>query len=335
MTLNNPTPLECIRWNNVLLDGNVAEHASNLTFFIVQTERGENLVVHYQAYCEFKKAVEWSTLKKIFGDRIHIENSRGTAAANIRYCTKNQSRYTGGNVCVSGQWGTARVKGGLMLAAISISNGAQLEEVVENHPDLALMSMNKIESFIAYSKGHRKDAPKVDIYYGLTGCGKSQYCARTYGTSAYWVSPPVGGRVWFGHYVGQEVCIFDDFHAGWFTLTHLLRLLDSTPFMVEPKGGQVPFTSGHIVMTCNVDPRDWYSGYSGDSAHKDALERRIQDFADIYDCTGAVVGCPLGTVRYMNKVKRTNTFKFRENMGLDFSTPAGVGDQSSGNHFMF
>ncbi len=292
LTLNNPTASECVQWNSVLLSGNVAEHAKDLTFFVVQTEKGDGTVgdspvgtVHYQCYCEFKKAVEWSTLKKIFGNRIHIESARANAAANIRYCTKNRTRYTGGDHCISGQWGTAKQSGSMMSCAIKILGGATLERIVDEHPSVALLHLAKIERLMAYSKGPRVEKPKVTILYGLTGCGKSQYCMRTFGTNAYWVSPPASGIVWFGHYVGQDVCVFDDFHDHWFQLTHLLRILDSTPLQVAPKGGQVPFHSGHLVFTSNVDPRDWYSQYKGKKAHKEAFERRIVDFAEIYDCS--------------------------------------------------
>ena len=329
LTLNNPTSVECVQWNSVLSDGNVAEHAKSLTFFIVQSEREGTF--HYQAYCEFKKAVSWSQLKKIFGDRIHIEESRGTGAANIKYCTKNTTRVTGELLCISGQWGRPKSSGGVTLAAIRIQNGDKLDAIVEDFPGVALMSMPKLEAAIAHAKGPRTEKPKVTILFGLTGCGKSQYCVRTFGTSAYWVAPPAKGQVWWGHYMCQDVCVFDDFHHGWFPLTELLRILDSTPHFVAPKGGQVPFNSGHLVFTCNVDPRDWYHAYQGDSAHKDALERRIQDFAEIIDCSAEYVGVP--KVRLEKKVKRTNTFKFRKHLGLDFSIPAGVGDMSQGNAF--
>ena len=288
------TALDALRWNTVLLDGNVAEHCSNLTFVVVQTERGSDGRVHYQAYCEFKKAVALSEVKKIFGDRIHVEAARATSAANIRYCTKNDSRIEDHACRVSGQWGTPKRGGGVMMAAVRILNGDKVDDVVQDFPDVALLHMNKIENFVAYAKGKRTSVPKITILYGSTGCGKSQYCVKTF-PNAYWVCPPDSRRVWFGHYVGQDVCIFDDFHDHWFMLTHLLRLFDSTPMMVAPKGSQVPFNSGHIVITSNVDPRDWYSGYKGKKAHKDALERRLQDFATVFDCT--VVDTPTGMGR--------------------------------------
>lgn len=340
LTLNNPTPAECVVWNNVIVDGNDAEHAKNLTFFIVQTEKADGAeatpegTVHYQAYCEFSKRESLAGIKAIFGDRVHVEIARGNSAQNIRYCTKNQTRFMSEDVCISGQWGNARRRGGIMQCAIKILNGADATSITDEHPDLMLLHGPKIESFIAKAKGPRLSKPKITILYGITGSGKSQYCVQQYGAKAYWVSPPSSSGVWWGHYTGQNVCVFDDFHAGWFKLTEMLRLLDSTPLLVAPKGGQVPFNSATLVFTSNVDPKDWYSSYEGRSAHKDALERRLQDFAEIIDCV--MVDQPTGmghTVRIMERTKRTETFQFRDDYGIGDLLVAGVGDLSQGNGF--
>ncbi len=189
---------DCVLWNTVLLSGNEAEHCELLTFFVVQTEKGaEDGRVHYQAYVEFKKQVAWSLVKQIFGDRIHLEEARAGSSANIRYCTKNDTRFTGGDLCINGQWGTPRKGGGTTMAAIKILNGADLETIVEEHPDLALLHMAQIEGLICYAKGQRTTVPKVIWLFGLTGCGKSQYLMEKYGVkNTFWISPPQGGRVW-------------------------------------------------------------------------------------------------------------------------------------------
>ena len=111
--------------------------------------------------------------------------------------------------------------------------------------------------------------------------------------------------------------------------------------MVAPKGSQVNFNSPHLVFTSNVDPRDWYTKYilnNGKKAHKDALERRIQDFAEIIDCTTEEVLVPHneGPVKVRRRAKRTAEFKFRENLGVDFSTDSSqhFGDSGQGAGYM-
>ncbi len=327
LRFSNPTVQDCLRWNNVLLLGSDAEHCGDLTFFVMQTERGDGTsgdstegLVHYQAYCEFRKAVEWSSVKKIFGHGLHVENARANAAANIRYCTKNRTRLLGEDICIRGQWGLPKRSGNQMMCAIKILGGAKLEQIVDEHPAMALLHMAHLESLIAFAKGARHERPKVTILFGKTGCGKSQYCMNEFGVSAYWVTPPESGRVWFGHYTGQDVCIFDDFHAGWFTLTHLQRIIDSTPLLVSPKCAQVPFNSGYLVFITNVDPRDWYSGYKGKKEHKVALERRIREFAEIWDCSLETFATGMGHSRMrQRRVRRTDTFTFRDDFGYDFN----------------
>lgn len=142
----------------------------------------------------------------------------------------------------------------------------------------------------------------------------------------------------FGGYYGQDIAIFDEFTSGWFKLTYLLRLLDSTPLMVQPKNHEIPFNSGTLVFTSNVDPRDWYAGYGEDrdghvdpnkvqkKAHKDALERRIQDFAEIIDCTKESIMTPRGVGTMFRRVKRTETFKFRESDPFSFAMDQPGGD---------
>ena len=342
LTLNNPTPAECVTWQTVLSIGSDAEHATDLTFFIVQTEKGDGTdgtplgTVHYQSYIEFGKKTSWSTVKKIFGDRVHIINSRGNSTSNIRYCSKPDTRYTGGDICIRGSWGLAKRGGTQLMAAMEIKSGASMEEIDERYPALVMMHGTKVEGYIARSKGHRNWKPKVTILYGLTGCGKSQYCMNVFGTTAYWVSSPAGNKVWWGHYMGQKVCIFDDFYDGWFKLTDMIHLLDSVPYMVEPKGDQVPFSSELLVFTSNVDPKDWYSNYGSKPEekreHRDALERRIQEFAVIIDCTKETRTNFFGTTERRIRTARTETFKFRDDLGLNFRT-AGVGDLSQGNGF--
>ncbi len=327
-TLNNPTALDCIKFNSLITEGNEVEGAEALSFFVVQTEKGEeNGTVHYQCYCEFKKAVEWNVVRGIFGARISIQNARANSAANIRYCTKNDTRYTGDVICCAGQWGLPKKGGSVMSLAIKVLNGLEMDEATELYPDILMMHGPKIEAFIAKAKGSRTWKPKITILYGSTGCGKSQYCMEHFGTKAYWVGTPTGGRVWWGHYMGQEVCIFDDFNDDWFTLIRMLHILDSTPMWVCPKGAQVPFTSRHLVFSSNVDPRDWYQGYKGKKAHKDALERRIQDFAEIIDCSiGEEVDetDSFEMVQRRVRVKRTEVFKFREDLGMNYMNTINI-----------
>ena len=333
ITLNNPTAVECVLWNSIVLSGSSVDGFSDLSFFICQTERGDTGTLHYQAYCEFKKALDFTKVKRLFGGRVHLEVSRGSASANIIYCTKSEGRVDDDPVTVSGRWGVPKRGGNLVLLATSIIAGVPTKELVDQHPVAFMLHGAKIRSFVCEQKPKRRTAPKIIILFGLTGCGKSQYCVEKF-FEGFWLSPPKEKfNVWWGGYQGEDVVVFDDFNKNWFRLTYMLRLLDSTPLRVAPKGSQVKFTSGTLVFTSNVDPVDWYKDYDGEAAHKSALERRIQDFAEIIDCTvvdGELLDDAGEFIKVRRRVKRTSVFKFSD--PLSFANPA-VGDVQGANGF--
>ncbi len=228
------TAEDCARWQAVITLGNDAEHAGDVTFFIVQTEKGGvRNRVHYQAYVEFKRPVEWSTVKKIFGEEVHIENSQGNAAANIRYCSKVDTRYEDEDICIDGSYGTAKRGGTKLQAALDIKAGMRMEKFEEKFPAMLLMNRPRIEMAMAHANGARTTEPKIVILTGLTGTGKTQYCVNEY-ANEYWVNPSKSGSgIWWGSYYGQKVVVMDEFTDSWFQLKFLLRLWQQAPIAAD------------------------------------------------------------------------------------------------------
>ena len=85
------------------------------------------------------------------------------------------------------------------------------------------------------------------ILWGPPGTGKS-HRARTKWPDAYWLSRGNGQNIWWDSYAGQKVVIIDEF-TGWMTKDQFCRLVDGTPFMVDTKGGRVPFAAELVVCT--------------------------------------------------------------------------------------
>ncbi len=324
LTLNNPSNDDFLVWTRLLLLGNQSGDSSlKLTFVVVQSEMSLSGTFHYQAYAEFSAALGLRKIKAIFGQRVCVLAAKGSSAQNIVYCTKLSTRDSDNVRCVAGTWGRAKQSGNTVMCVAAVMRGEVMSVVLEKYPVEVMKYGAKLEVLSCRRKGSRDSVPIVTILTGVTGSGKSVY-AQTVWPEAYWVAPPAsGGRVWWGGYCSEDVCVFDDFTSGWFKLTTLLRFIDSHPLKVAPKGSQVQFNSGHLVFTCNIDPCDWYSGYVGKSEHKDALERRIQEFATIVDCSKNDNGSFV-------RVERNVLFKFRDNFNL---LPAGNGDLDSGNGF--
>ena len=119
---------------------------------------------------------------------------------------------------------------------------------------------------IRYSRGlqHYKMLVTADrsvkteliILWGPPGTGKS-HRARTKWPDAYWLSRGNGQNIWWDSYAGQKVVIIDEF-TGWMTKDQFCRLVDGTPFMVDTKGGRVPFAAELVVCTSNQDPWTWW-----------------------------------------------------------------------------
>ncbi len=236
------------------------------------------------------------------------------------------TRYEDEDICIDGSYGTAKRGGTKLQAALDIKAGMRMEKFEEKFPAMLLMNRPRIEMAMAHANGARTTEPKIVILTGLTGTGKTQYCVNEY-ANEYWVNPSKSGSgIWWGSYYGQKVVVMDEFTDSWFQLKFLLRLWQQAPMAVEPKGGQVPFNSELIVVTSNVDPVDWYKNYKGNPLHKDAFQRRIRDFAEIYDCT--VIDHCMGYKVYL-RTKRTALFVCAP---ADSFESAGVGDLPYGTY---
>lgn len=93
-----------------------------------------------------------------------------------------------------------------------------------------------------------------NVYWGVTGSGKSRDAWAAAGLDAYPKDPR--SKFWCG-YRSHECVVIDEFRGG-IDISHLLRWLDRYPVIVEIKGGSVVFVAKSIWITSNKDPRDWY-----------------------------------------------------------------------------
>ncbi len=290
-----------------------------LIFVILQEEKGENGTTHFQGYLEMKKARKMVTMKNMFGARYHWAARRGTQAQAIAYCRKADTRVEGGLQLTYGTPKRAG-KGGDFSAAIhAIKNGMDIEDVMDEFPVQYAMHKDRVLDYALTQKGERHWAMEIEIYVGPSGTGKSWTAGQD--VDSYVVPWPCGGRWWWPNYTGQWTVIMDEFRHQ-IKMDVMLKMMDRYVWHLEAKGRSFQFCSRKIIITTNIDPKDWYPNLTREV--KAPLARRINEFATIYDFTA-------GEYPDFQKTKRVGNFEFNREVG--FGMIGGTRENAGYNNY--
>lgn len=106
--------------------------------------------------------------------------------------------------------------------------------------------------------------------WGPTGTGKSRKAWELGGIDAY---PKIPSTKFWDGYRGQTNVIIDEFR-GDIGISNILRWFDRYPVLVEIKGSATVLNAVLIIVTSNIDPRNWYPDL--DQETKEALLRRLE-----------------------------------------------------------
>jgi len=87
-TINNYSDVEAMKV------GELATSA-DAQYLVYQIERGESGTEHLQGYVQMKKRKTLAVMKRLLGDRTHLEMAKGTPIQNKEYCTKEDTRVYG------------------------------------------------------------------------------------------------------------------------------------------------------------------------------------------------------------------------------------------------
>lgn len=208
---------------------------------------------HLQGYVLFKNAKTFNQIKALLPSA-HIEAQKGTDIQAARYCMKD------GDIAVE--------KGKLPQQG----KRTDLEESVKLLKDKGITAIVELqpEAYIKFGKGLRdldfqyKQARvlehqerKVYWLWGPTGTGKTRWAVDYSKDKTKWL---YGKKdYWFDGYYGQQVAIFDDVRPDDIKYQNWLTLLDCYIVTVPIKGGYTIWNPETVIITCPVQPRDFFS----------------------------------------------------------------------------
>ena len=250
-TLNNFTATELEFINKSVSDG-------NFKYFVCQQERGSAGTPHLQGYAQRANPTTFEAWKRFISIRIHIEASKGSAAQNRTYCTKDTDRIPGTLIIEKGE---IPVPG----------ERCDLAALVEASKDVTKSILDVIEAdgagFLKYHKGvhairsafatGRSYKTQIFWFYGATGTGKTRAIFDICGDNAYWKQKS-------GWWCGYDPCthhdvVIDEYRADFSKFSFLLSLFDRYPLQVEFKGGNCNFRARRIFISSPKSPSETWT----------------------------------------------------------------------------
>ena len=252
----------CFTINNYTDEDIAAVEALDYKYLIYGRERAPTTnTPHLQCYVSLRKKTRFTTFRAMV-PRAHVAICKGTHEENVVYCKKGGAFVEKGEVRqgyrtdLDGARQTA-LDGGMRAVTSAFS----------------YQGIRTAMAFLTYNEPERSlsEPPTVWWFYGATGSGKTRAAkALVMGEDAYWKTP---GQKWWDGYDAHDWVVFDDFRGSHLKFTHLLRILDSTPYQVECKGGNRQLLAKNFVFTSIQHPRYCYQLGSEEPVQQ--LMRRI------------------------------------------------------------
>lgn len=228
----------------------MADH-QDVAYICYGREVGANGTRHLQGYVEFNKSVRFNAVRRLLGERAHVEPRRGTADQAREYCFKEDDEPFVSGVPSSERTGGAR--SGFQEAVSRTTSGCTARQLADEFP----------AEYVRYARGfdrlrhqlgerERIGEPIRVWLFGDTGVGKSHLAWGVIQESDddWYVKPP---NKWWDNYDGQRGVFCDELRADSATFSYWLRVFDKYPCWVENKGGGCALRANWFIV---ATPRD-------------------------------------------------------------------------------
>ena len=238
--------------------------SSKMRSFVCQLERGGNTDrFHLQGYVWFKDKVALKTCKDFVKAGDAPQFAKGSLKKNFEYCTKQETKVHGydtvvcGNVPTQGQG----ARKDLAAACDLLKEPRGAAKAMEQFPEQYIRYSNGMKQIAAHHAAKRipfmRDITVV-VLHGDPNGGKSYTAFQSDLEEEIYPMPFSQGKsTWFDNYSGERTLLFEDYR-GHVPFGEFLRLLDGYKLQVPSKGSYIPAAWTRIIITTNVDPKDWY-----------------------------------------------------------------------------
>lgn len=224
--------------------------------------------IHNQGFVRFHTRKRFSSVKKLFGDSVHIEYARCVEKA-IAYCMKEDSR-----VACPIEIGVRPEPRKRKINVIEELKKCTPLDLIQQQPQI-WRSLKQLQNLHCALVSPRTKMTEGVFLSGATGTGKSRICQIISGYLGYqetfWAPADLK---WMDGYSGQKLVIIDEFRGG-VPPSRILRLIDRYPYQVEVKGGFTQWKPVMILMTSNLGI---HQCFPEDCLTKQAIERRIKEY---------------------------------------------------------
>lgn len=247
---------------------------NKMEYLIYQLEKGKKSgTFHYQGYFRLINPLTIKSCLKLFKDKPHLEECKGTEEQNIKYCTKSDSK-------IDGPWEFGKkAEQGKRVDIIALRKAIFDDNMT--HRQL-IMNDNLVVTYAKYIKFVDrcmlfKNQELANTFREITTCcligpaglGKTKYVFDNEGFNNVYTLTNASTELWFDGYDRQEVLLIDDFY-GWIKYDFFLRLLDGWPCRLNIKGSSTFAVWKRVYITSNKPVESWYN-----FGRTDAIDRRI------------------------------------------------------------